>query len=802
MKLHSRLSKQNAVLWRLALNQRQQPLPLIDEFKRILIAATSLLEVQRGSIWLYRDNNTQLDCIVLFDVSTGAFSTMPALTRHEYPLYFQACATNKYIDADDAATDPRTSELASGYLQNFNIVSMLDAPIYVGSNQKGVICLETTGTQHVWDEEDKAFAGSVADLIALALAEEDSAQALSFIESAMENAAEAVLVVNKAGLITRFNNAAAALFAVDRSRKPAVHINMLLPDVFNGSDGLLDQVFASSSPQFNVKSADGFLANGRNNRTIPVVFSISKIKHWRGEHALVLLSDNSEKYEKEQMLRNSEALYRNVVEDQPDLIIRTDNTGHITFANRSTLQYFGLTLAQMLGTSVYDYVPESDHVIVKTSIAAINKDDPVARYVHNITTRDLSQRVISWLVRGFFSDAGVLTAFQAIGRDITREREAEEKLRMSQKLESLAVLAGGMAHDFNNLLTPILSFTDLAKTTLPQDLPQINYLNYVLTAANRARDLARMVLVFSRRDERRERQNIPAGPFVREIADFLRKVTDARIQFIDHIDLGAGNVQANPSDLYQILSNLCTNAIQAMPAGGVLSVSCSRVDRDNTACLQLEVKDTGSGIPLDIQDRIFEPFFTTKSKSQGTGLGLSVVKGLIDELGGEIFCKSEPGKGTAFVCYIPLSSATPVAEDHDTDKLMLLGSERILVVDDEASITIAIRDGLQQLGYWVEARTSANEALAEFAEHGDSYHLVVTDYTMPYMNGFELARNLRQIRDDLPVILMSGYGQMVKSSELEAANIAAFVQKPFIMEDLATVIRQVLRNRGQPAAAT
>jgi PAS domain S-box-containing protein len=791
MEVHSRISKQNAVLWRLALNQRQQPLPLLEEFKRIIVAATSMLEVSRGSIWLYRQQENLLECALLFESATGQYSRGDILHKAQYPNYFAACASNKYIDAQDAAQDPRTQELAT-YLETNHISSMLDAPIFMGSQQKGVLCFEHVGPKRQWQDEDRAFAGSIADLVALALAEEDSAHALSFVESAMETAAEAILVVASTGEIRRHNKVAAELFELKPHHNQAHLINHLLPGLMNGQNGLLDQVFHSTSAQITRKSNEDFLTKNKNGQLIHVSFSISKIKHWRGDHALILLQDNTDKHNKAEQLKNSEAVYRTVVEDQPDLIIRSDSHGIITFANKAAQEYASATLEQLVGTSVMQYTPDSDQHVVRNAITNLTPQEPVVRYTHNVIVKDGSQRIISWVLRSFYDSQQHLCAYQAIGRDITREREAEEKLQISQRLEALAVLAGGMAHDFNNLLTPILSFTDLAKTTLPQGTPQINYLNYVMAAANRAKELTRMVLVFSRRDQRHTAEILAAGPLFREIVDFLKKITDAKVQFLDQIDLDVGHIEATPSDLYQIMSNLCTNAIQSMPAGGVLRISCDNVLWKNKRCVQLEVKDTGCGMNQEMLDHIFEPFFTTKH--QGTGLGLSVVKGLVNNLGGEIYCKSELNKGSAFLICFPITSRSPAVATTLETPALLVGREKILVVDDEESVVLSVRDGLQNLGYKVETRTSANAAITEFLQHAQDYNLVVTDCTMPLMNGFELVRQIRTIRADIPVILMSGYGQAIKSGDLEQAKISAFIQKPFIVEELAATVRRALRD--------
>lgn len=794
------MSKQNQVLWQLALEQRQHPLPLFDEFRRLVSTAVGQLGVQRGSVWLYRQQAQMLECVVLFDTSTGQYTRGQLLTAAELPRYFHACATSKYIDASDAHTDPRTSEFSAGYLTPLGIASMLDIPIFVGSRQKGVVCFEQTGERRRWSEEDKAFAASISDLVALTFADNEQIQQAELIHTAMESAAEAIMFVTPDGRITRHNRKAERLFGLPagNAESPGIHVNSIIPGAMTGSNGLLDGLFGSEGTKVYRTDDAGIEAMGAGGSPLRLMLSASCVRQGPHENALLLLLDISERYENDRRLKESEALYRTVVEDQPDMILRTRPGGFITFANKSVLNALGLSLQQISGRNVFEFAPADEHALIQSAIAQITPDDPVARYANHVILPDGSRRLFSWVVRAFFDDNQLPKAYQIIGRDITREREAEERLRASQQLEAMAVFAGGMAHDLNNLLTPILGYSDLARTTLPQDLPQVGYLNVVMNAAIRAKDLTRMVLVFGRRDFRQDRQPLQSGPLAREITSFLKKLIDSKIHVLDRIDLDAGWIKAAPSDLYQIMSNLCTNAVHAMPAGGTLTITCTANRWHEQPCVQLEISDTGSGIDPAIQGRIFEPFFTTKSKEQGTGLGLSVVKGLVAELGGDILCKSEQGKGTSFVITLPVTASNPLLEAGAQGASSITGAEKILVVDDDEPVAISIRDGLQQLGYRVETRSSANAALAEFKQHSSSYSLVVTDCTMPVMNGFELARKLRALNRNIPVVLMSGYDQIIIEEDISGSSIASFIEKPFTSNELAVVIRKVLRESSLP----
>ena len=388
-------------------------------------------------------------------------------------------------------------------------------------------------------------------------------------------------------------------------------------------------------------------------------------------------------------------------------------------------------------------------------------------------------------------------------KDLEKERQrAEYRLRQSQKMEAIGTLAGGIAHDFNNILSAIIGYSELCLLDAKRGSKIENNLNEVMRAGKRARDLVKQILAFSRHTEH-ESKPVQIGPIAKETLKMLRSTLPTTIGIQQNIAPELDNVMADPTHIHQIIMNLCTNAAHAMQnGGGTLSVSIqnSRLP-DQTATLSVDLKpgkylrltiaDTGHGIPNDIMEVMFDPYFTTKKHGDGTGLGLSVVHGIVKSYGGTIHVKSEIGQGASFDVFLP--AITGQQHHLDTKNSPLpSGSERILFVDDELPLVEMGKKMLESLGYEVVTRTSSIEAVELFRQKPDGFDLVITDMTMPNMTGDNLARTLMDIRPDIPVILCTGYSNQITQSQAKALGIDAFLFKPVVMEKLACSIRETL----------
>ncbi len=408
-----------------------------------------------------------------------------------------------------------------------------------------------------------------------------------------------------------------------------------------------------------------------------------------------------------------------------------------------------------------------------------------------------------------------LAGLGGVSIDITERTEAEERrqqlerqLQQAQKMEALGTLAGGIAHDFNNILAGIIGYTQIALSEVQKESPLHGYLQRVLTAGERAGDLVKQILAFSRRSEI-EPTPTRIKTLIKEVLKLVRATLPVTIEMVQQIKSDA-TVMADPVQIHQVMMNLCANAGYAMrEKGGRLTVSMEDTVLDETFTrqftdlnpgpyLKLSVADTGHGIAAEHLHRIFEPFFTTKPKGEGTGMGLSVVHGIVTSLKGVVTVHSTPGQGARFDVYLPALEGEPAPKTARAEALPV-GTERILCVDDESFQSDMSRHMLGLLGYKVETRTSGAEALALLESDPGAFDLVITDMVMPGMTGDVLATRILTLRPDMPIIMCTGYSDNITEERAKMLGIRAFALKPLAMENLSRLIRQVLD--AQPAQA-
>ena len=402
-----------------------------------------------------------------------------------------------------------------------------------------------------------------------------------------------------------------------------------------------------------------------------------------------------------------------------------------------------------------------------------------------------------------------------VQREITERKEAETRqskleaqLRQAQKMEAVGTLAGGIAHDFNNILGAIIGYSELATLDLSEDHSAQAYVGEVIRAGNRARDLVRQILTFSRQEEH-ERKPIQLQSVLDEALKLLRATLPSTIEIRQRIDPQAPAILGDATQIHRVMMNLGTNAWHAMnERGGILEVSLAAFDVDDDFAqthpdlhrgryLRLMISDTGCGMERAMLERVFEPFFTTKPPGAGTGLGLAVVHGVVKRHEATIAVYSEPGNGTTFNLYFPIheiETQTPVMESVAIPKG---NGERILFVDDEAPLAALGKSMLERLGYRVTAQTSSVEALATFSAKSDQFDLVITDQTMPSLSGADLARLMLEIRPELPVILATGYSNTINPEKAQAIGIRELLLKPNTTLSLSAAIRRALGSRGE-----
>jgi PAS domain S-box-containing protein len=551
--------------------------------------------------------------------------------------------------------------------------------------------------------------------------------------------------------------------------------------------------------------------NGRFYETIKFPISYEgKPKYLAG-----YTMDITEQKKTKEKLESNIAFLQKLLDTIPNPIFYIDKEGCYQGGNRAlTDGIFGMKAEDIIGHPIYKLCEKitketaDEHSIKDLELI---KTGGTQIYESKMKCNDGKERDFVFYKSTFPNAEGETAGIVGVMLDITDRKRAEKEktvlqlcLQQAQKMESIGTLAGGIAHDFNNILMPILAYSELATMKLPPDSPIQHDINQIHKAAERARDLVRQILTFARQEEK-ERIPIKISQIVNETIKLLRSSIPTTIDIRHDISLEYDMVLADPTQINQIIMNLSTNAVHAMEDnGGTLELIIKNEDVDSESAkgfsgmepgryLKLTVKDTGHGIIPQLREKIFEPYFTTKGPGKGTGMGLSIVHGIVKKYGGEIIVESEVYKGTSFHVYLPVFEADDSSRETVKDSEHLpKGLERILVVDDEKVSLDAIQSMLEWLGYKVTSRTSSVEALEAFRYNPEGFDLVITDHTMPNMTGKSLARELMAIRQDIPVILCTGFSEQIDEKRARELGIRAFIMKPIVLGQISKVIRDVL----------
>ena len=547
-------------------------------------------------------------------------------------------------------------------------------------------------------------------------------------------------------------------------------------------------------------------------------YSLRAVKHGEDEVGNLVDSFNemlSQIQARNLDLQDSEKRFRALVDQSVDAFFLHDADGHITDVNKRACDSLGYPCEELLGMTVEDIdTRASNEEYSKKFWQKISLESPVTIEGEH-RRKDGSTFPVE--VRLGQLKIGNQEMIMGVARDISERKAAEEEksklqsqLQQSQKMESIGTLAGGIAHDFNNILMPIYGYTALAlKELTPEQEKVKQYLDEVEMAASRARDLVKQILTFSRQ-EVEDQVPVQIHLIIKEALKLLRASIPTTIEIRQEISKDCGCVLANPTQIHQILMNLCTNAYHAMrDTGGTLAVSLKpyQVEVDSFLeniqlapgpYLRLEVSDTGHGMDRETIERVFEPYYTTKPQGEGTGMGLSVVHGIVNNHGGHISVYSEPGVGTSFNVYLPVlngpSSCSEIVEEEEIPT----GNEHILVVDDEDYVIRMLRAMLETIGYSVTAVTDADEALQLFKDNPDDIDLVLTDMTMPKMTGYVLAQELMKIREDLPVIMCTGFSEILNKDRAKEIGVRDFIMKPFALRKISNAVRRALDGKSEP----
>ncbi len=512
------------------------------------------------------------------------------------------------------------------------------------------------------------------------------------------------------------------------------------------------------------------------------------------------LHDSLAKHKKE------EENYKKTIESSIDGFWIVDKKGHLLEVNEAYSSMIGYSREELLTMSIMDIEAVENIRETKQRLEKIikNGSDRFESKHRHKAGNILDVEISTTFAQDRGQDRGGL--FFVFLRDITARNQMEERLRQSQKMESIGTLAGGIAHDFNNILFPIVGHSEMLLLDVPEDSPLKDGLNQIYTGAMRASELVKQILTFSRQDSS-DVKLMKMQPIIKEALKLIRSTIPTTIELKQNLQSDCGAIKADPTQIHQIIMNLATNAYHAMEEnGGEIKVNLKEVELEESdlfnsdiqpgtyACLS--IADTGKGIDSELIEKIFDPFFTTKETGKGTGMGLSVVHGIVKSMHGTITVYSESDKGTEFHVYLPFAETVREQQVIHTKTVIQGGSERILLVDDEKTIIEMEQNMLERLGYKVTSRSSSPDALEAFRAAPDKFDMVITDMAMPNMSGDKLSVKINKIRPGIPVLLCTGFSETMSEEKATSLGINGFLLKPIVIMDLSCKIRDVLDNKS------
>ena len=654
----------------------------------------------------------------------------------------------------------------------------------------------------IFNEDDKAVrvVGTHQDVTEKKKAEERLKKSKQIIESA----SDAIISTDLNGIITFWNSGAEKLYGYKNTEV----LNKPIKLIYKDKDlPVLENLITDLIEKKDLSSVEVTCID-KDGNDVDTLLSLMTIKN-ENQDVIELVGFTKDirelkKYEREIKKEKERAeRYLNLA---GVIFVAINQKGDVTLINQKGCETLGYKYSEIIEKNWFEnFIPEwLRDDLIPVSKQLLNGDiEPIKYYENPILTKTGEEKLIAWHNTILKDEEGYIIGHLSAGEDITEKRKMEEQLQQAQKMESVGRLAGGVAHDFNNMLNIILGNTEMAIEDIAQDHPVHGNLGEILSAAKHSADITRQLLAFSRK------QTI--APKVLNLNDTIESMLRMLRRLIgEDIDLawlpGANisQVRMDPSQIDQILANLCVNARDAIADVGKIAIETGNTNFDSAYCethlgfktgdfVLLAVSDDGCGMDKDTMKNLFEPFYTTKEVGKGTGLGLATVYGIVKQNDGFINVYSEPDQGTTFRIYLPQYRAeTEIPEKKTADKIDMDGNETILLVEDEPPILKMTRMMLERMGYKVFAAGTPGEAIALAREHVGEIHMLMTDVVMPEMNGRDLAKNILSLHPNIKRLFMSGYTANVIAHHGVLDEGVNFIQKPFSKQDLAIKIREVL----------
>ena len=767
------------------------------------------LGVHRIGLWLYDKDRGHLICEDLYMPAGDSHEKGSLLDVLRHPRYFASLEEARIIAADDVSSDPRMTELTDYFREN-NIYSTMDIPIRLQGQIKGILCVDYAGQSRHWSIEDQDFAASLAQMISVLL------------ESQARRTSEEALKDKEANLRSLF--LAAPVGIAMQSFRRIRQVNQRLCTML----GYEEREIVGKSPRILYESSESakyiedtmrahLQARGVGNietrwvckdkTLIDVLLTVVPLDVSDLLAGVIFTAlDITERKRVEEALIESEKRFRNYFELSLVGIAITKPSMAWIEANDKLCLMLGYTREELFRKEWKELiVKESGNLNEQTIDQAATGKGDLTNIEMRFYKKDGSHIHALVSSRRVGKENGKLDYVLTLIQDISDRKRLEAQLLQSQKLEAIGTLAGGIAHDFNNLLMGIEGFASLILYDLDTDHPHYEKLRSIEEQVRSGAELAKQLLGFARGGKYEVKPTNLNAIIDRSAQLFGRTRREIVIEKKFREDLWT--VEVDRGQMEQVLLNLYVNAWQAMPGGGTLYLQTDNVhvdapdkgyseDQIPGKYVRISVTDTGIGMDEKTKSRIFDPFFTTKDRGRGTGLGLASAYGIIKNHGGIIHVYSEKGQGTTFNIYLPRSTKIFVREQKEPEKEYSRGSETVLVVDDEELNINVTRLILQRLGYQVITAAGGKEAIEMFCNPDNKIDLVVLDMVMPEMGGGETYEILKKANPSMKCILASGYSINGQAAEIMKKGVEAFIQKPFTMGELATVVRRVLDGRN------